>query len=115
MPSDTRSDDTARDDTDARVEHNSDKYRYELFVGDAFAGFAQYHDSGNRVVFTHSEVDDAYSGRGLGKVLAAGALDDVVAREKVIVPICPFIAAYLEKNLERYQGHVETPPESARR
>ncbi len=103
----------ADDTADARVERNSEKYRYELFVGDRLAGFAQYHDSGNRVVFTHSEVDDAYSGQGLGKVLAAGALDDAVAREKVIVPLCPFISAYLSKNMDTYKGHVEAPPESA--
>jgi len=99
---------------DARVERNAEKYRYELYVGDKLAGFAQYHESGNRVVFTHSEVDDAYSGHGFGKVLAAGALDDAVARDKVIVPLCPFIAAYLRKHLDTYQGHVEAPPEGAR-
>lgn len=97
----------------ARVEHNAEKYRYELFVGDTLAGFAQYHDSGNRIVFTHSEVDDAFSGQGLGKVLAGGALDDAVAREKVIVPLCPFIARYLNKNSDRYEGHVQAPPEAA--
>jgi predicted GNAT family acetyltransferase len=95
-----------------RVERNSENYRYELFVGDRLAGFAQYHDSGNRVVFTHSEIDDAYTGQGLGKALAGGALDDAVARQKVIVPLCPFIAAYLRKNLDRYKGHIEAPPES---
>jgi uncharacterized protein len=98
---------------DARVERNAAKYRYELHVGDKLAGFAQYHDSGNRVVFTHSEIDDAFAGQGFGKVLAAGALDDAVAREKVIVPLCPFIAAYVRKHLETYQGHIETPPERA--
>src|SRR3954447_10149284 len=99
---------------DARVERNADKHRYELYVGDALAGFAKYRESGNRVVFTHSEVDDAYSGHGLGKLLAAGALDDAVGREKVIVPLCPFIAAYLRKHPDDYTGHVEAPPESAR-
>lgn len=99
--------------SDARVELNADRSRYELYVGDDLAGFAQFHESGNRAVFTHSEIDDAYSGRGLGKVLASGALDDAVARDKVIVPICPFIAAYLRKNPEKYQGHVEAPPEGA--
>lgn len=100
---------------DARVELNTDKHRYELLLGDEVAGFAEFHESGNRVVFTHSEVDEAYSGRGLGKVLAAGALDDAVAREKVIVPVCPFIAAFLKKNPDRYQGHVETPPAGSHR
>jgi uncharacterized protein len=99
---------------DARVERNAAKYRYELYVGDKLAGFAQYHESGNRVVFTHSEVDDAYAGHGFGKVLAAGALDDTVAREKVIVPLCPFIAAYLRKHPDDYAGHVEAPAKRAR-
>jgi uncharacterized protein len=98
---------------DARVEHNPEKYRYELYVGDRQAGFAQYHESGSRVVFTHSEVDDAFSGQGLGKVLAAGALDDAVAREKVIVPVCPFIARYVGKNLDKYSAHVQASPGSA--
>ena len=98
---------------DARVERNAAKHRYELYVGETLAGFARYHESGNRVVFTHSEVDDAYSGHGLGTVLAAGALDDAVAREKVIVPMCPFIAAYLRKHPDDYAGHVEAPPASA--
>lgn len=98
----------------ARVEHRPDQYRYEVLVGDQVAGFAQYHDSGNRIVFTHSEVDDRFSGQGLGKVLAGGALDDAVARDKVIVPVCPFIAAYVRKNHDRYEGHLQTPPESTR-
>lgn len=96
-----------------RVEHKPAKYRYELYAGDTFAGFAQYHDSGNRIVFTHTEIDDAFSGQGLGKVLAAGALDDAVAREKVIVPVCQFMAGYLRKNTGRYEGHVQTPPEAS--
>jgi predicted GNAT family acetyltransferase len=99
---------------DARVERNAGKYRYELYVGDKLAGFAQFHDSGNRMVFTHSEVDDAFSGHGFGTVLASGALDDAVARGKVIVPRCPFIAAYVRRHLETYQGHIEAPPASAR-
>jgi uncharacterized protein len=99
---------------DARVTRNAEQSRYELYVGDELAGFAEYHDSGNRVVFTHSVVDDAFSGRGLGKVLAGGALDDAVEREKVIVPVCRFIASYLDKNGEKYQGHIEAPPESAK-
>lgn len=98
------------DSAEPRVVRNSEKYRYELLVGDEVAGFARFHDSGNRVVFTHSEVDEAFAGRGLGTVLAAGALDDVVARDKVIVPLCPFIAGYLKKNPDAYEGRVQAPP-----
>jgi hypothetical protein len=38
-------------------------------------------------------------------VLAAGALDDVVAQGRTIVPECRFIAGYLEKH-PGYEDHV---------
>lgn len=98
---------------DAHVTRNAEKSRYELYVGEELAGFADYHESGNRAVFTHSEVDEAFSGQGLGSVLASGALDDAVERAKVIVPHCQFMAAHIRKNEEKYQGHVEAPPASS--
>ncbi|MEU6645627.1 GNAT family N-acetyltransferase [Saccharomonospora sp. NPDC046836] len=91
-----------------QVVHNEQGQRYEVWVGDAVAGFSEYRDQGRRRVFTHTEVDDAYAGQGLGKVLAASALDDVVRHGLVIVPLCPFIAGYLRKH-EEYAEHVYWP------
>ncbi|MEU4522286.1 GNAT family N-acetyltransferase [Amycolatopsis sp. NPDC024027] len=88
-----------------RVVDNPDEDRYELWAGEKLAGIAQYDRRGDLTVFTHTEIDDAFSGQGLGKVLAAGALDDVVAHGGTIVPVCPFIAGYLKKN-PGYEDHV---------
>ena len=93
---------------DTKVVHNREQLRYEVYSDSQLAGFTQYYRSGDRVVFTHTEIDKAFSGQGLGKVLAAEALDDVVAGGKVIVPVCPFIAGYIEKT-DKYAGHVEAP------
>jgi predicted GNAT family acetyltransferase len=91
-----------------RVVDNPDESRYELWAGEKLAGFAAYDRRGTLTVFTHTEIDDAFSGQGLGKVLAAGALDDVVAKGRTIVPVCPFIAGYLKKN-PGYADHVRWP------
>ncbi|MEQ0562223.1 GNAT family N-acetyltransferase [Amycolatopsis sp. NEAU-NG30] len=92
----------------SRVADNPDESRYELWEEDQLAGFAEYDRRGELTVFTHTEIGDAFGGKGLGKVLAAGALDDVVARGGTIVPVCPFIAGYLKKH-PGYEEHVRWP------
>lgn len=75
--------------------------RYELRVGRETVGVAAYRMRGDdRIVFLHTEVDDALEGRGLGSVLAAGALDDARRRRLAIVPLCPFISRYIEGHPE---------------
>jgi uncharacterized protein len=93
---------------ETKVVHNRDELRYEVYSDGRLAGFTQYYRTGDRVVFTHTEIDSAFSGQGLGKVLAGEALDDVVENGKVVVPMCEFITGYLKKT-DKYAGHVEAP------
>ena len=52
-------------------------------------------------MFYHTEVDDAYGGRGLGTVLIAEALARTRAEgRKRIVAVCPMVAAYVNKHHE---------------
>ncbi|WP_329051469.1 N-acetyltransferase [Amycolatopsis sp. NBC_01488] len=94
--------------TETRVVDNPGEDRYEIWADEKLAGFARYDLRGDRTVFTHTEIDDAFAGQGLGKVLASGALDDVVAKGRTIVPVCPFIAGYLRKN-PGYEDHIRWP------
>ena len=61
---------------------------------------------GKRVIFTHTEIDPAYEGQGLGSKLAGGALDFARAAGHPVVPLCPFIASYIERHPE-YDGCVD--------
>ena len=88
--------------------HNPERNRYEIWSDDRLAGFTEYTERGSLTVFTHTEIDDAFAGQGLGKKLAREALDDVVRRGRTIVPVCPFIAGFLRKNPE-YEPHVRWP------
>ena len=73
--------------------------RYEVLVDGRLAGFAQYRLDGKRITMYHTEVDPEYGVQGLGDELARAALDDVRRRGFVLVPICPFIAAYIRRHL----------------
>lgn len=85
--------------SETTVKDNPDLGRFEAYVDGALAGFAAYRLSGGHIVFTHTEVDDAYEGQGVGGALARGALDQVrAAGEHDVVAMCPFIAAWIERH-----------------
>ena len=79
---------------------NPDEERYEIRLGRRVVGFSTYRRIGDRIVFIHTETDPALKGRGVGTLLAAGALDDVRTRGLKVTPKCPFIAAYLKRHPE---------------
>jgi predicted GNAT family acetyltransferase len=84
------------------VTDNREQSRYEVHVGGTLAGVIVYRaGSGPGVVtMVHTEIEPAFEGHGLGSVLAAGALDDVRARGLKVRPLCPFVAAYIERHPE---------------
>lgn len=85
-----------------QVRDNPEESRYELLVDGRLAGFALYRLEGRRITMYHTEVEPEYEGRGLGDELARTALDDVRRRGLVLVPLCPFIAAYISRHPDDY-------------
>lgn len=94
--------------SEPNVVRNAEQHRYELWLGDRLAGFAQYRERADRTIFVHTVIDEAFEGRGLGTVLADAALADVVQHGRTIVPLCPFIARYLRKT-SNYAANVQWP------
>lgn len=72
--------------------------RYEASVGGELAGFAAYRLSSSTITFTHTEVEQAREGQGVGGALARGALDDVRARGLQVRPLCPFIRGWIDRH-----------------
>ncbi|WP_328388678.1 GNAT family N-acetyltransferase [Nocardia sp. NBC_00416] len=89
----------------SKVLRNAGENRYEVWYGAELAGFAEYTERGEETVFTHTEIDPAFGGKGLGGRLAKFAIEDTVEREREIRPECAFIRSYLEKHPE-YSAHV---------
>ena len=77
--------------------------RYELRLGGHLIGLAAYRRRNGRIAFTHTEVDQSCEGRGFGSRLAAAALEDARREGLDVVPLCPFIAHYIEGHPEYEQ------------
>ncbi len=90
---------TGSEDENRIVDHPA-AHRYEAFLDGRLAGVAEYRLAPGVVTFVHTEVDPAFEGRGIGRRLAAGALDDVRARGLSVRPRCPFIAAFIRRHPE---------------
>lgn len=73
---------------------------YVAFLGGERAGRAEYVTREGRRVFTHTEVDEAHSGAGVGAALVRHALGDMRSREISVVPLCPFFRSYIERHPE---------------
>jgi uncharacterized protein len=84
--------------TEPRVADNPRASRYELWLGTTRAGLIEYQSEPGMVFLVHTEVDPAFEGQGLGERLVAGALEDIRARGLKLVPLCPFVRAYLRRH-----------------
>lgn len=74
--------------------------RYEARVHGALAGFAEYRGHSDPRAFTHTEVDERFEGQGVGSALVAAAMEDVRARGLHVLPLCPFVKAWLDRHPE---------------
>lgn len=82
------------------VRKAEDRSRYELVADGGVVGIADYRDDGERVVLPHTVIDPSMRGKGLGDVLVRGALDDLRADSRTVIPTCWFVAEFIERNAD---------------
>ena len=91
------------------VSDNRALHRYEITADGEVAGFTVYELRPDIVAFMHTEIDERFSGHGLGSILVRYALDDVRLRGLAVLPYCPFVRSWLE----RHDDYVDlVPPDS---
>ena len=72
--------------------------RYEAWVGAELAGFLTYEVDGGSVTLVHTQVDPALEGKGICSALARHALDHIRGAGRRVVPVCPFVKAWIERH-----------------
>jgi uncharacterized protein len=104
---------------DVHVAEVPERERYELTVDGEPAGFSDYRGGGVLRAVTHTEIDPRFEGQGLASVLVKAVLDDIRARDMHVLPMCPFVKAYLAKHPDeldlvepqhRQAFHLPAPP-----
>lgn len=94
---------------DLSFRNNPSPMRYEALDDATVAGKAYWVDAGEdpqlERIFFHTEVDDAYAGRGVASQLVRFAVDDAIEHGLRIVPACPYVKKWLGEHAEGYEQH----------
>lgn len=82
------------------VTRNDERQRFEATLDGEVAGYAEFKLGDGRIEFTHTIVEDAFEGRGVGSTLVSQALDQVRVEGLEVVATCPFVRSYIERHQE---------------
>lgn len=88
---------TLTDKTGAPVTITKESDAFTIGVDGKTVGRTEFADCDGQRVFYHTEVDEAFGGRGLATLLIGEALDTTRAEGVRIVPVCPMVAAVVRK------------------
>jgi predicted GNAT family acetyltransferase len=80
------------------VRRNAQRSRYELLVDGQVVGVADYRVDGDTWTFPHTEIARERRGQGLGAELVQAALDDVRRAGGTVVPLCWYVAEFIDTN-----------------
>jgi predicted GNAT family acetyltransferase len=86
-------------DDDVEVRDNPEEHRFEAYADGKLAGFSTYDLTDGEITILHTEVDDAFEGRGVGSALVRRMLDLIRADSELKVTVlCPFVNAWLRRH-----------------
>ena len=89
---------TTTDKTGAPTTVTAGPDQFTISVDDQQVGLAAFVERGNKRIFHHTEIADAYEGRGLATILVAEALAQTRTAGLRIVAVCPLVANFLAKH-----------------
>ncbi len=73
------------------------RYEYQLEQGVALV---EYIKTENKIYLTHTEVPSKYEGQGIASSLVRDVLGEVEKTGLKLVPLCPYVAAYIKRHPE---------------
>ena len=82
---------------DLEVIDNPAAGRFEIRAGHEVA-FLMYARGDGAIAYTHTEVPPVLEGHGIAAKLTVYALDYARANGLEVVPLCPYVAEYIERH-----------------
>ena len=99
---------TTKDGRAIELSRDDESRRYVGVVDGTIAAVVAYIAAGDVIMFTHTEADPAFEGQGVASTLVRWALDDVRVRGLRVVPLCPFVKAFIPRHPGEYGDLVFT-------
>jgi predicted GNAT family acetyltransferase len=96
--------------SDAAIQDNPARSRYEISVEGELAGFTEYELEGTVIAFTHTEIGESFAGQGLASKLVRFELDEARTRGLAVMPYCPFVRGFMQK----HPDYVDLVPQDVR-
>jgi Predicted acetyltransferase len=79
---------------------NTVENQYEFHIDDYIPKVEYIKSVNGEIFFTHTEVPGPLEGQGIGSQLIEKALADIDKKRLVLVPLCPFVARYINTHPE---------------
>ena len=81
--------------------NNESKGVFELYYDGKKAGLMTYSWAGDdKFIIDHTEVDEEYGGKGLGKDLVKSGVEYAREKNVKVIPLCPFAKKVIAKTPE---------------
>lgn len=81
----------------SQFKNNKEANQFELHVGNHFA-FIEYYIKENKLFLTHTEAPQELKGTGAAAKLVEHVLQYCKDNSLKVVPLCPYVASYIDKN-----------------
>ncbi|MCC8061702.1 MAG: N-acetyltransferase [Rikenellaceae bacterium] len=79
---------------------NTEQHQYEFSIGDPPPRIEYIISKSGLIYLTHTEVPPEMEGQGVASELVLAALRDIDRRGMKLVPMCPYVAAYIRRHPE---------------
>lgn len=78
---------------------NETKSQFEFQIGNQTA-LIEFAIEGDKIYLTHTEVPESLSGKGIGSELVRQTLLHVKKQNLTVMPLCSFVAQYIDNHPE---------------
>ena len=82
-----------------KVLRNQDARRFEIHIGE-YMPVLDYRMENETITFTHTGVPGELEGNGIGSLIVRAGLSYVREQGYNVVPLCSFVAAYIQRHSE---------------
>lgn len=81
------------------IKHNTALHRFEADI-DGKIAFIEYSLFPDGIIFSHTEVPPELEGQGIASQLAKYVLEYARGEKLKVVPLCPYVNAYVKRHPE---------------